>query len=201
MSAIPISFLFRGHTDDIPLLRLLLSPDTDNIKKVFPGDPHDENDIKVKFEGLDDFLGGPAPCDIYLGRVEDKHRHKKQVLFWQLTGDKMYTPDEDKANMTEMEVAIRIHISGELLGAKSSGGDGYHLNNSVRPKGDVTIIFPVLVNHKAIERKCPLLVFKAKAADSDGTETSKKRTAVPISQLKNWDKQIGQIQKKAKGCA
>ena len=182
-------------------MRMLLSPDTDNIKKVYPGDDIDKNDVKVRFEGLEEFMGGPAPCDIYLGRVLETHRHKKQVLFWQLTGDKMYTPDEDKANMTEMEVAIRINISGELLGAKSSGDDGYHLNNSVRPKGDVTIIFPVLVNHKAIERKCPLLVFKAKAADSDGTETSKKRTAVPISQLKNWDKQIGQIQKKAKGCA
>ena len=196
-----ISISFRAHTDTIPQHRFLLPPDTDNIKKIMHGEPHDEADIKLEFEGLDEFLGCPAPCDIYLGRVEDKLKPKKQVLFWQLTGDNMTSPDEDKANMTEMEVAIRINISGELLGAKSSGDDGYHLNNSVRPKGDVTIIFPVLVNHKAIERKCPLLVFKAKAADSDGTETSKKRTAVPISQLKNWDKQIGQIQKKAKGCA
>lgn len=76
----PISFSFRGHTDGIPLLRLFLLPDTDDIKKIFPGEKSEEHDIKVKFEGLEDFLGGPAPCEIYLGRVYEKRRSKTQVL-------------------------------------------------------------------------------------------------------------------------
>ena len=62
----PISFSFRSHADDIPLLRLLLSPDTDDIKKIFPGEKSEENDIKVKLEGLEEFRGGPAPCEILL---------------------------------------------------------------------------------------------------------------------------------------
>jgi len=177
-------------------MRMLLSPDTDTIKKVYPGDEIDKNDVKVRFEGLEAFMGGPPPCDIYLGRVTGP-RHKKQSLFWQLTGDKMFTPDEDQANMMEMEVAIRIHISGELLGTKSAGEDGYHLNNSMRPTGDLTIIFPVMVNHKAIERKCPLLIFKAKAEASGGTDASKKRPA-PISDVTLWSKQMEHLQKKSK---
>ena len=81
---------------------MLLSPDTDIIKKVFPDDTKDASDVKVKFEGLEEFLGGPAPCEIYLGRVQDRHKPKKQVLFWQLTGDNMTSPDADKANLTWM---------------------------------------------------------------------------------------------------
>ena len=179
-----ISFSFRGHSDEIPHMRMLLSPDTDTIKKVYPGEDINKNDVKVRFEGLTEFMGGPAPCDIYLGRVAGP-RHKKQVLFWQLTGDKMFTPDEDKANMMETEVAIRIHISGELLGSKSSGEDGGHLNNSVRPKGEVTIIFPVLVNHKCIEPQTQLLVHKDVAKEPGQTQAGSKRNIVEISNVKN----------------
>ena len=116
-----ISISFRAHTDTIPLHRLLLPPDTDNIKKIMHGEPHDEADIKLEFEGLDEFLGCPAPCDIYLGRVEDKLKPKKQVLFWQLTGDNMTSPDEDKANLAWMDVKVRINSAGELQGGSGTG--------------------------------------------------------------------------------
>ena len=99
-------------------MTLLLSPDTDNIKTVFPGDDIDKADYKVRFEGLEKWLGAAAPCEIYLGKLSEKERHKKQSLFWQLTGDNMYTPDADTANMTWMEVAIRINIAGELRGGQ-----------------------------------------------------------------------------------
>ena len=108
------SISFHGHTEDIPLLTMLLPPDTDNIKKVFPDERSDENDIKAEFEGLEAFLGGPAPCEMYLGRVET--RAKKQVLFWQLTGANMTTSDEDEANMAWMNVAVRMSVGGELRG-------------------------------------------------------------------------------------
>ena len=81
MSAIPISFLVRGHTDDIQLFKFLLPPDTDDIKKISAGETGDPNDIKVKFEGLDEFLNIPDPCEIYPGRVPEKSRSKRQVLF------------------------------------------------------------------------------------------------------------------------
>ena len=89
MSAIPISFLFRGHTDDLPLFKLLLSPDTDDIKKISLGETGDPNDIKVKFQGLDDFLGIPAPCEIYLGRVPEKNRSGLVLAAY---GRSMYHP-------------------------------------------------------------------------------------------------------------
>ena len=180
---------------------MLLSPDTDNIKKVYPGDEYDKTDFKVRFEGLGEFLGGPAPCEIHLGRVSQST--KKQVLFWQLTGDDIYTSDEDKANMTFLEVVVRINITGELRGPNVSSEAGYQLNVSSRPTGEVAVIFPVLVNNKAIYPKSELLVFKAKAAESTETDNKSKhkRTAVQISNVKNWDKQMAQIQKKAKGCA
>ena len=182
-------------------MTMLLSPDTDNIKQIYPGEQQDENDIKVKFEGLEEFLGGPAPCDIYLGRVEEQMRHKKQVLFWQLTGDNMTSPDEDKANMTWMDVAVRISVTGELRGSGASGEDGYHLNHSTRPTGSVAVIFPVLVNNMSIAKKTQLMVFKEKAKESKETETSNKRPATQISNVQRWDKQIVQIKKKVKGCA
>ena len=95
-------------------MSLLLSPDTDHIKKIYPGEPKDANDIKVKFEGLEEFLGVPVPCEIYLGRVEDKQKPKEQVLYWQLTGDNMTSTDVDKANLTWMDVGVRVSIQSEL---------------------------------------------------------------------------------------
>ena len=95
---------------------LLLPPDTDEVKKVYPGDDIDKSDLLVKFKGLEDYLGFPAPCDIYLGRVSEKRQSKAQVLFWQLTGDQSATHEEDKANMGWMEVAVRISVSSEIRG-------------------------------------------------------------------------------------
>jgi len=172
------------------LLKFLLSPDTDDIKKILPGETSDPNDIKVKFQGLDDFLGIPAPCEIYLGRVPGKSRSKKQVLYWQLTGDHCTTPDKDKANMTWMEVAVRVNVDSELQGDRCNNEDAYHLNHSTRPTGSVAVIFPVLVNTKSIERKTPLLVYKEKAPEPAAPENSTKRPAAQISNVKNWDKQM-----------
>ena len=194
-----ISFSLRGHSDEIPLLRLLLSPDTDNIKQIYPGEQKDENDIKVKFEGLEEFLGGPAPCDIYLGRVEDKHRHKKQVLFWQLTGDNMTSPDEDKANLAWMDVKVRINFSGELQGGSGTGDNLYHLNHNTRPSGSLAVVFPVLVNNKSIDRKTQLLVHKDIAKEPERTQTGYKRSYIEISNVKKWDQQMILSHKKANG--
>ena len=197
-SAIPISFLFRGHTDDNPLIKLLLSPDTDDIKKISPGETSDPNDIKVKFQGLDDFLGIPAPCEIYLGRVLEKRRSKAQVLYWQLTGDHCTTPDKDKANMTWMEVAVRMNVGSELQGVNCNDEDVYYLNHLTRPTGSVAVIFPVLVNTKPIERKTPLLVYKEKAPEPAAPENSTKRPAAQISNVKHWDKQFNNLSKKVR---
>ena len=194
-----ISISLRAHTDTIPQHRFLLPPDTDNIKKIMHGEPHDEADIKLEFEGLDEFLGCPAPCDIYLGRVEDKQTPKKQVLFWQLTGDNMTSPDEDKANMTWMDVAVRISVGGELRGGAGAGDDCYHLNHSTRPTGSVAVVFPVLVNNKSIDRKTQLLVHKDIAKEPEQTQTGYKRSCVEISNVKKWDQQMILRHKKAKG--
>ena len=172
---------------------MLLPPDTDHIKKISPEEHADKNDIKVKFEGLEDFLGGPAPCEIYLGRVEHNHRHKKQVLFWQLTGENMTTPDEDKANMAWMNVAARIIVSGELRGDTSSNEDCFHLNHLTRQTGSVNVIFHVLVNSKSIDRKTQFLVQKERAAESEETELSNKRKATEISNVEKWDRQVVQM--------
>ena len=198
MSAIPISFLVRGHTDDIQLFKFLLPPDTDDIKKISAGETGDPNDIKVKFEGLDDFLNIPAPCEIYLGRVPEKSRSKKQVLFWQLTGDQCTTPDKDKANMTWMEVAVRVHVDSELQGDRCNNEDAYHLNHSTRPTGSVAVIFPVLVNTKSIERKTPLLVYKEKAPEPASPEDSTKRPAAELTNVKNWGKKMENLSKRTR---
>ena len=105
------------------MFKLLLPPDTDDIKKISAGETGDPNDIKVKFQGLDDFLGIPAPCEIYLGRVHEKRRSKTQVLYWQLTGDQFTNPDKDKANMAWMEVAVRMSVGSELRGERSNSDD------------------------------------------------------------------------------
>ena len=194
-----ISISLRAHTDTISLHRLLLPPDTDNIKKIMHGEPHDEADIKLEFEGLDEFLGCPAPCDIYLGRVEDKQRPKKQVLFWQLTGDNMTTTDADKANLTWMGVKVRIHFSGELDEGSSTSENFYYLNNATRPSGSVAVLFPVLVNHKSIAPQTQLLVHKDVTAEPEQTQAGSKRSFVEISNVKNWSQQMSLRNKKAKG--
>ena len=171
---------------------MLLPPDTDEIKNIYPGDAIDKSDYLVKFEGLENYLGFPAPCDIYLGRVAEKRRSKAQVLFWQLTGDHSTTQEEDKANMGWMEVAVRINVGSELRGEGSSFEEGYHLNHRTRATGEVAVIFPVLVNHKYIDRKEQLLVYKEKAPEPEGAQ---KRPAPTISNARNWEKQFGSLSK------
>ena len=191
-----MSFPFRGYSDSIPNMTLLLSPDTDNIKTVFPGDDIDKADYKVRFEGLERWLGAAAPCEIYLGKLSEKERHKKQSLFWQLTGENMSTTDADKANMTLLEIAITIHVGGELRGTNTSGDAGHHLQECSRPAGDLCVIVPVLVNNKIIEAKTQLLVLSTQVTTD--TETGKKRPRALTSNVKIWEAQMAQANKKNK---
>jgi hypothetical protein len=191
-----MSFPFRGYSDSIPNMTLLLSPDTDNIKTVFPGDDIDKADYKVRFEGLERWLGGAAPCEIYLGKLSEKGGRKKQSLFWQLTGENKCTTDADKANMTLLEIAISINVGGELRGTNTSGDAGHHLQECSRPAGDLCVIVPVLVNNKIIEAKTQLLVLSTQVTTD--TETGKKRPRDHISNVKVWEAQMAQANKKNK---
>ena len=177
-------------------MTLLLSPDTDNIKTVYPGDDIDKADYKVRFEGLERWLGAAAPCEIYLGKLSEKERHKKQSLFWQLTGENMSTTDADKANMTLIEIAITINVGGELRGTNTSGDAGHHLQECSRPAGDLCVIVPVLVNNKTIEPKSQLLVLSTHVTTA--TETGAKRSRAQISNVRIWENQMAQANKKNK---
>ena len=177
-------------------MTLLLSPETDNIKTLYPEYDIDKADYKVRFEGLEQWLGAPAPCDIYLGMISTKERNKQQSLFWQLTGDSMSTTDADQANMTLMEIAIQINIGGELRGPNTSGDVGHHLQECSRPAGDLCVIVPVLVNNKTIEKKTQLLVFSKQVKTA--TETGNKRERTSISNVKDWENQMAQAKKKSK---
>jgi hypothetical protein len=178
-------------------MTLLLPPDTDNIKTVYPGEDIDKADYKVRFEGLEGWLGGAAPCEIYLGKILAK-KPKQQSLFWQLTGENMSTTDEDKANMTLIEVAIAINVGGELRGANTSGEAGHHLQECSRPAGDLCVIVPVFVNNKIIEPKTQLLVL-VNTVKTEQEVKGHKRMRVSInSVVKDWDNQMAQANKKNK---
>ena len=95
-----------------------------------------------------------------------------------------------------MEVAVRVNVDSELQGGNCNAEDAYLLNHSTRPTGSVAVIFPVLVNSKSIDRMTQLLVYKEKAPEPAAPETSTKRPATQISNVKNWDKQINKLSKK-----
>lgn len=179
-------------------MTLLLSPDTDNIKTVYPGEDTDKADYLVRFENLEGWLGGAAaPCEIYLGKILAK-KPKQQSLFWQLTGENMSTTDEDKANMTLIEVAIAINIEGELRGPNTSGEAGHHLQACSRPAGNLCVIVPVFVNNKIIEPKTQLLVL-GKPVKTEQEVKGHKRPIVSInSVVKDWENQMAQANKKSK---
>ena len=178
-------------------MTLLLSPDTDNIKTVFPGEDIDKADYLVRFENLKGWLGGAAPCEIYLGKPLAK-KPRQQSLFWQLTGGTMSTTDEDKANMTLIEVAIAINIEGELRGPNTSGEAGHHLQACSRPAGNLCVIVPVFVNNKIIEPKTELLVL-VNTVKTEQEVKGHKRPRVSInSVVKDWDNQMAQANKKNK---
>ena len=54
----------------LPRLKLALAPDTDKVKIVqFDEKDVSKDDIEVKFRNLEAYLGAPAPCRIFLGKV------------------------------------------------------------------------------------------------------------------------------------
>jgi hypothetical protein len=170
----------------------MLPPDSDHIKKVGPDEEPDEKDIEVEFEGIEEFLGGPLPCRVSIGRVANKE--KKQVLFWQLTGgDSMSTPDVDKANFEWAKVAVGVSIDGEFRGTLARDDAATHLNYAAKPAGEVKVIIPVLVNHRGVEAKSPLLLHKA--LPPKGNDKGKRKVEKAVNASDAWKKQLALVKK------
>ena len=138
---------------DIPRLTLALAPETDNVKRVAYDQEPGKDDIEVKFENLLQFLGTPAPCRFFLGKVTHA---EKPAPFWQVKG----TPKRDEANMEVMQVAVAVSVGGELRGGLSKEAAGVMLRTYIQPDNHVKVILPVLVNNKHIQATSRLFIYK-----------------------------------------
>jgi hypothetical protein len=167
---------------------MMLTPDSDHIKKVGNDEEPDEKDVEVEFEHLEEFLDGSIPCRVCIGRITAKE--KKQVLFWQLTGgDSMITPDVDKANFTWAKVAVSVSIEGVFEGPLARDEAGSQLNDCSRASGEVKVIIPVLVNHKRIEAKDPFLLHRALPPKK---EEKKRKVEKAVNASDSWKKKLAQ---------
>ena len=162
----------------------MLPPDSDHIKKIGEDEEPDEKDVVVEFEGVAEYLCGPLPHRVAIGRVNNKE--KKQVLFWQLTGgDSHTTADMDLANIKFAKIAVDISLDGQLLGEFGREEEGIRLNYNAKPCGEVKVIFPVIVNHLPIDAKTPLLMYKLPPPKSD---ENKKRKVTAVPAIDAWKK-------------
>jgi hypothetical protein len=154
-----------------------------------------KDDIEVKFENVEKYLGAPAPCKIYVARSGATERPS---LFWRLAagGSGTRTESEAKANVQMWHIKVGFNSEGELLRPTpdeeqatdevvSSRDDAamLQLKPLVEPDSIVYVTIPIIVNHKPISAKSKLHMHKVKTDDTD----KKEKRVVPIIHVDTWE--------------
>ena len=164
---------------DIPRLKLALAPDTDNVKIVQFDNVKEvpKDDIEVTFKNLEAYLGTPAPCRIFLGKVVNA---EKPAPYWLVKA----TADKDDANMEEYAIEIAVSTSAMLNGRFADSVESEVLRTAVEPEGGVTVTLPILVNTKRIPVTRKLFVFKEHQEEEDKTpkEVQNNRPCRPVQE-------------------
>ena len=154
---LPTPNLFLGG--DLPRLTLALAPDTDKVKIVQFADPDvSKDDIEVKFRNLEAYLGAPAPCRIFLGKMSSV---EKPAPYWLVKA----TADKDEVNMEEFQMELTASTSATLKELHEDTLAAAELRVDVEKESVVKVILPILVNTKNIPVTRQLFVFKAQPAE------------------------------------
>ena len=141
----------------LPRLKLALAPDTDKVKIVQFGDSVCEDDIEVTFMNLEAYLGAPAPCRIFLGKMSSV---EKPAPYWLVKA----TADKDEVNMEEFQMELTASTSATLKELHEDTLAAAELRVDVETESVVKVILPILVNTKNIPVTGQLFVFKEGAA-------------------------------------
>ena len=137
----------------LPRLKLALAPDTDKVKIVQFGDSVCEDDIEVTFMNLEAYLGAPALCRIFLGKMSSV---EKPAPYWLVKA----TADKDEVNMEEFQIELTASTSAKLKGLHDETLAAAELLVAVEAESEVKVILPILVNTKDIPVTGQLFVFK-----------------------------------------
>ena len=192
--------LVRGGGGDIPRLTFACVPDAENAKKYplsgesdkeEPGD----DDIEVTFENIDNYLGAPVPCRIFVCPSGIKDRPS---MFWRLLsgGSGTAAASAADANMQMWRMKVTIPFGGSLIRPDVPPSDDSteasrmidavrKLKPQVEPDSNVAVIIPILVNHKAIAARSKLQLFKV-ATDKKDKQATTEHKVVPLDVLGTW---------------
>ena len=161
--SLAISYLVRGGRGDIPRLSFACSPDADKIKVP---EEAGKDDIEVEFQNIEQYLGTPASCKIYLTKCGNDD---KPSLFWRLYAGGTLTSSEntkdtsewsskeDAANLQLWKIKIPVTFTGALMGPSARDGAAVQLKHHVQPDTCVNVLLPLLVNHRDIDAKHELV--------------------------------------------
>ena len=192
-----IPSLVRGGRGRIPRLTFACIPEAENVKKIpfiveSDKDEPGKDDIEVEFENIENYLGKPAPCRIFIGTCGSKERPS---MFWRLFsgGSGKAADSEADANMQMWKIKVGIPFGGDLIkpDVQPSAGatEASRMDDAVRqlkpqvePDSIVSVIIPILVNHKAIAAKSKLQLHKV-ATDK---KEKKEKCHVALDVLGEW---------------
>ena len=166
---------------------LALAPETDTPKhrdrtKEQPKDCH-----SVSVEGLGGLAGG-SRFDMYLPRAQATL--EKPVPFWSVKP----TQIQAEANMELIEVAVPVRVSAEIKGELKGTRSGVMLESYISPENLVTVVLPVFVNRRTLEKREQLFFYKK----AEAPEEKKQTVAEPVDSLTEFVKNRADARKRRK---